>query len=123
MRQLLAIATCVGLFAGAALPVDPAVAQEADNLIALANPDGANRPSPMILRGSAVKPKGAPKHRATSEGTQIVGGRQMWFFDPATETVSGCLNRQTSTVGVREIRCTSGTLGRYHRGFGPAFSP
>lgn len=123
MRQLLAIAACLGLCAGSGLAVGLVQAEEAGNLIELANPDAANATSPMILRGSAVKPRGAPKERTALAGAQIVAGQQIWLVDPTTERVTGCLNRQTSTVGVREVRCTSGTFSRYHRGFGRAYSP
>ena len=60
---------------------------------------------PVVLRGSA----GA--------------GQRLWFFDPETRDIRSCINQQTSTVGVRIVRCYPGTLGGYRRTFGVTFQP
>lgn len=51
---------------------------------------------------------------------QVAAGRRLWLVDPATGDLRTCAVRQTSTVGVEEIRCLS---GRFRRTFGPTFAP
>ena len=53
----------------------------------------------------------------------MVAGKRLWLVDRAEGEVRSCINQDTSTVGVRVIRCTSGELGRYGRTFGAAFEP
>ena len=38
---------------------------------------------------------------------QIAAGRRLWLIDPATGDLRTCAVRNTSTVGVKEIRCLS----------------
>jgi hypothetical protein len=38
---------------------------------------------------------------------QVAAGRRLWLVDPATGDLRTCAVRQTSTVGVQEIRCVS----------------
>lgn len=81
-------------------------------------------PAPTILRGSAIEPKAAPVVEAQfGDRWQIAAGERLWLVDPQTGEVRSCINRQTSTVGVREIRCTSGERGRFRRTFGRNFNP
>jgi hypothetical protein len=76
---------------------------------------------PVVLRGSATAPRQAPAAAEAAPGYQVVGGQRLWFFDPETKDVRSCINQQTSTVGVRIVRCTTGTLGGYRRTFGVTF--
>jgi hypothetical protein len=78
---------------------------------------------PVILRGAAVAPKPAPEVVPSYQRYQVAAGRRLWFFDPVTQDIRSCINRRTSTVGVRVIRCVPGSLSGYGRTFGPAFQP
>jgi hypothetical protein len=78
---------------------------------------------PVILRGSAIAPKPVAKSVGVGGGVRIAGGRRLWMVDPATQDVRACWVGRTTDVGVRVLRCVSGTTGRYHRGFGRAFQP
>ena len=49
--------------------------------------------------------------------------RVLWLVDPVTKDLRTCAVRDTSTVGVKEIRCLSGSAGRFRRTFGPTFAP
>jgi hypothetical protein len=51
---------------------------------------------------------------------QVAAGGRLWLIDPATGDLRTCAVRQTSTVGVKEIRCLS---GRFRRTFGPTIAP
>ena len=79
-------------------------------------------PAPTILRGSVAAPK-AEMAAETSSRAEIVAGQQLWLVDRTTGEVQSCLNLQTTTVGVRDIRCTTADLGGYSRTFGPNFHP
>jgi hypothetical protein len=41
---------------------------------------------------------------------QVAAGRRLWLIDPATMDLRTCAVRNTSTVGVEEIRCLSGSI-------------
>ena len=77
---------------------------------------------PAILRGT---PATAAEPQAVEQAPrwQVVAGKRLWLVDRAEGEVRSCINQDTSTVGVRVIRCTSGELGRYGRTFGAAFQP
>ncbi len=79
-------------------------------------------PAPLILRGTPAQAKAETAAETTSQ-TQVVAGQQLWLIDRATGEVQSCLNLQTTTVGVRDIRCTTADLGGYSRTFGPNFHP
>jgi hypothetical protein len=83
-----------------------------------------DRPAPTIVRGTSAAPRPATA-AGEQEGPrwQIVAGERLWLIDRATAEVRSCSERDTSTVGLREIRCTAGDLGRYSRTFGPNFHP
>jgi hypothetical protein len=84
----------------------------------------ANTDKPVILRGAAIAPRPAAAALApTTPSYEITAGRRLWFFDPATLKIRSCINEQTTTVGVRRVRCYSGSLGGYRRTFGPTFQP
>jgi hypothetical protein len=54
---------------------------------------------------------------------QVAAGWRLWLIDPATVDLRTCAVRQTSTVGVQEIRCLSVSGSRFRRTFGPTFAP
>ena len=77
---------------------------------------------PEILRGApATRPE--PTVVQQEPRWQVVAGKRLWLVDEAKGEVRSCINQDTSTVGVRVIRCTSGELGRYGRTFGASFTP
>jgi hypothetical protein len=97
--------------------------RQSPNLLVLGQHAGAPA-APTILRGSTATPPAAVAAAPViGGGTQIVAGQQLWMIDPATGEVQSCLNLQTTTVGVRDIRCTIAELGNYSRTFGPNFHP
>jgi len=92
------------------------------HVLVLGQRAGSAAPAPTILRGSVARPATATAAE-TASPTQIVAGQQLWLVDRATGEVQSCLNLQTTTVGVRDIRCTTADLGGYSRTFGPNFHP
>jgi hypothetical protein len=128
MRHLAAAAAALGFIALALAPIGPVDAAEQDSTSRLLTGDDLRAPdrtgnAPLILRGSAVGPQPAPEVRPSAERWQVVAGRRLWLVDPVTEEVRACRLRRTTLVGVREIRCLSGSAGRFRRTFGPAFQP
>jgi hypothetical protein len=128
MRHLAAGAAALGFIALALAPIGPVDAAEQDSTSRLLTGDDLRAPdrtgnAPLILRGSAVGPQPAPEVRPSAERWQVVAGRRLWLVDPVTEEVRACRLRRTTLVGVREIRCLSGSAGRFRRTFGPAFQP
>jgi hypothetical protein len=81
-----------------------------------------DRPAPTILRGRAATPQAEPAAEA-DEGWLVLAGERLWLIDPASGEMRACRERDTSTVGRREIRCTTGELGPYSRTFGATFQP
>ncbi len=76
-----------------------------------------------ILRGSAVR-RGVvpePSYALDSGRWETFAGRRLWLVDRETGDIVSCRNRNTSTVGVRTVRCTRGTYSRYRRTFGRNF--
>ncbi|MGH6899004.1 MAG: hypothetical protein ACREJ5_21070 [Geminicoccaceae bacterium] len=124
MRNWFGTVTAVGFLAAAAVQVGtlPAAAETSTPHL-LTFGDAANGDRPVILRGSAGGPKSAPAVTPSYQRHQVAAGRRLWFFDPATQDIRSCINERTSTVGVRIIRCYSGSLSGYRRTFGPAFQP
>ena len=107
---------------GIALTSAGALAQEApatSGLLVLG--ERSDRPAPTVLRGRAATPPAATVAAEDEGRWQVVAGKRLWLIDGATGEVRSCRDRDTSTVGRREIRCTSGELGRYGRTFGPDF--
>lgn len=121
MRHLAATAAALGVLA---LALTPALAQDGARLLRM---DQLSAPAPgegpVILRGAAIAPKPAVAARPSAPSWQITAGRRLWLVDPVTEDVRACTVRNTTTVGVQELNCVSGTLGRYSRTFGPTFQP
>jgi hypothetical protein len=74
---------------------------------------GASQATPRVLRGSAIKPKPAPKRRSHVE---TVAGETFWTFDRARGRLVGCEREYGMMVGQTLIRCTQGHLPhRLHR--------
>ena len=124
MRDLMAAAAVLGFIA---LALAPAEAAEADPTPHLLTPDELSAdqrgPGPVVLRGSAIGPTPAPEVRPSAARWQVAAGERLWLVDPATQDLRTCAVRDTTQVGVKEIRCLSATAGRYRRTFGPAFAP
>jgi hypothetical protein len=80
------------------------------------------QPAPTILRGRPATPA-AVTVAPSGQRWQLLGGKRLWLVDRASGEVRSCINQDTSTVGLRVIRCTSGELGRHGRTFGAAFNP
>jgi hypothetical protein len=124
MRHALATTAAVGFLAAATIPLGslPAAAQDATpHVLTLGAPESPD--APVVLRGSAVGPGSAPAVAADTPSYQMAAGRRLWFFDPQTLQIRSCINQQTSTVGLRIVRCYRGSLGGHRRTFGPAFQP
>ena len=128
MRHLAAAAAALGVLALALAPIGPVEAAEADASPHLLTPEELSAPdqpadAPLILRGSAIGPRPLSEMRPSAARWQIAAGRRLWLVDPATEDLRTCAVRKTSTVGVKEIRCLSGSASRFRRTFGPTFAP
>jgi hypothetical protein len=124
MRHLAVTAATLGLVALALMPVEAAAADTTPGLLT-AEELNARAPGSglLILRGSAAGRKPAQAVSPSAERWQVAAGRRLWLVDPETKELRTCAWRDTSTVNVEEIRCMSGTFGRYRRTFGPAFQP
>jgi hypothetical protein len=81
------------------------------------------QPAPTVLRGTPATVRPAAVVADSGQRFQIVAGRRLWLVDQAGGEVRSCINRNTSTVGLRVVSCISTELGRFHRTFGPAFQP
>ena len=124
MRHLVATAAALGVIALALAPVESAAEDATPGLLTaeeLSPP--APGSGPLILRGSAIAPKPVPAVQSSAARWQIAAGRRLWLVDPASKDLRTCAVRDTSTVDVDEIRCLSGSSGRYRRTFGTAFQP
>jgi hypothetical protein len=131
MRKVLGItvslaALCLGLTtalsAGAhAAATDPARPSPEVLLPAVAS-SAIDPMNVAVLRGSAAPARQVTGHIDTSR-VAVVGGRRVWLVDRVTRQVRSCAVRKTSTVGVREVRCTAGSASGYRRGFGATFKP
>ena len=124
MRHLAVTAAALSLIAVVLASVE-AAAQDATPGLLTAEELNARAPGsgPLILRGSTIGRKPAPTVRSSAARWQVAAGGRLWLVDPETKEVRTCAWRDTSTVDVEEIRCRSGTFGRYQRTFGPAFQP
>ena len=123
MQRLAATAAALGLIAVALASVEAAAQDATPGLLTaeeLSLPAPESRP--LSLRGSALKPTPAVARPSFAQW-QVAAGRRLWLVHPATKDLRTCAVRDTSTVDVEEIRCLSGTFGRYSRTFGPAFQP
>jgi hypothetical protein len=121
MRHWLGTVAAVGFLAVAA--VQAGAAESSTARILTFGDAAANAEAPVILRGSAVTPQPAPTVTPAGQRYQVAAGRRLWFFDPVTQDIRSCINQQTSTVGLRIVRCYGGSLGGYRRTFGASFQP
>jgi hypothetical protein len=128
MRYPAIAAAALGFVALALAPIGPADAAEEDATPHLLTAEELNAPdqpgdAPVVLRGSAASPRSAPEMGPSAAGRQVVAGRRLWLVDPATKDLRTCAVGDTTQVGVQEIRCLSGSAGRFRRTFGPTFAP
>ena len=121
MQGRMAIAACLGIWLAGAGAAWAQGARTSPEVLALSAREAA--PAPTILRGTPAERAPAPAAEPAAQRWQIVAGKRLWLIDRATAEVRSCINRDTSTVGVREIRCISGELGRFSRTFGRNFNP
>jgi hypothetical protein len=120
MRRWMVLAAGVGIGLTSAAAAWADNARPSPQVLVLSQRAGAPA-APTILRGSAVQPKTAT---AEAGGRQaILAGQQLWLVDRESGEVQNCISRQSTTVGLREIRCTTAETGRYSRTFGPDFKP
>jgi hypothetical protein len=75
---------------------------------------------PVAVGGEKASGQVEDGQRERPLAWQVAAGRRLWLVDPATGDLRTCAVRQTSTVGIEEIRCLS---GRFRRIFGPTFAP
>jgi hypothetical protein len=128
MRHWLGTAAAVGFLAAAMIQIEapPAAAETATPHVLSLGGAAEIGDAPLILRGSAVGPKSSKSALAATsggQGYQVAAGQRLWFFDPQTLQIRSCINQQTSTVGVRIVRCYPGSLSGHRRTFGPTFQP
>ncbi len=121
MRRSMAIMAALGIGLISAGAARAEAERPSPHVVVLGQRAGA-APAPMILRGSPAQPE-AVETASDADGTQAVGGRLLWVIDRTTGEVQSCVNYQTSTVGLRAVRCTTAELGNYSRNFGRNFKP
>ena len=90
-------------------------------LIVLSERSG--QPAPTILRGTRAPVRPAATVAVGGPRFQVAGGQRLWLVDQASGEIRSCVNRQTTTVGLRVVSCTSAEIGPYHRTFGADFQP
>jgi hypothetical protein len=79
--------------------------------VAVYRGDGASAPSPIpVYRGSAVAPGYLTSAATPEPGVATVGGRRIWFVDPAEDELIGCRTVSTFAVGRDAIRCARRSL-------------
>ena len=78
---------------------------------------------PVPAGGEKASGQGGDVQRERPLTWQVAAGRRLWLIDPATGDLRTCAVRNTSTVGVEEIRCLSGSATRFRRTFGPTCAP
>jgi hypothetical protein len=62
---------------------------------------------PVAAEGEKASGQEEDVQRETPLTWQVVAGRRLWLIDRATGDLRTCAVRNTSTVGVQEIRCLS----------------
>jgi hypothetical protein len=126
MYRPMAIMAGLGMLLASIGGASAEVARPAPELLVLGSQPAAKAPkSPTILRGSAVARKPAPATAPEVIGSdwQVIAGKNVWLVDRTTGDIRSCINQQTTQVGLREVLCTPGDVGRYRRTFGPNFQP
>jgi hypothetical protein len=75
-------------------------------IVAVYRGGSASAPSPIpVYRGSAAAPGYLTAATTPEPGVAAVGGRRIWFVDPARDELIGCRTVSTFTVGRDAIRC------------------
>lgn len=122
MHRSLAFTACLILLVAAGGALAQAT-RPSPQILVFGEPRG-DQPAPSIVRGTPVERVETPAAPARDgERWQILAGKRLWLVERANGEVRACSERDTSLVGVREIRCTAGELGRYGRTFGRDFNP
>ena len=62
---------------------------------------------PVAAGGEKVSGQEEDAQRERSLTWQVAAGRRLWLINPTTGDLRTCAVRNTSTVGVKEIRCLS----------------
>lgn len=94
---------------------NPAHAQSTAGAARVVVPEGQDRgaeAAPRVLRGSAIKPKPAPKRTSRLATAEIIAGDTFWSFDRARGRLVACEREYGVMVGQTFIRCTQGHLPR-----------
>ena len=124
-------------------PVERPAGAPQDVRATVVTPEGRRQPSATVERQqvpmgdgetvTVLRPVATGDEQATGQDKdvqretpltwQVAAGWRLWLVDPATEDLRTCAVRNTSTVGVKEIRCLSGSTSRFGRTFGPTFAP
>jgi hypothetical protein len=78
---------------------------------------------PVVAGGEKASGQEEDVQRERPLTWRVAAGWRLWLIDPATKDLRTCAVRQTSTVGVQEIRCLSVSASRFRRIFGPTFAP
>jgi hypothetical protein len=68
---------------------------------------------PLAAVGEKASGQANAVQREMPVGWQMAAGRRLWLIDPATGDLRTCAVRNTSTVGVDEIRCFSVSGARF----------
>jgi hypothetical protein len=114
MQTRAILAAGVGLALTAALPAGPAAAQpeppstSSSRMIIMGEVAAERSAQVTILRGSAIGPKPLPE--PPPDQWQLLAGKRLWVVNPATGELVNCRARNTSTVGLRVVGCTTGQL-------------
>jgi hypothetical protein len=119
-------------------PVQRAAGAPRDVRATLVTPEGRHQQSATVERQqvpvgdgetvTVLRPVAAGGEKASGQEEdmprqkpltwQIAAGSRLWLIDPATGDLRTCAVRQTSTVGVQEIRCLSVSGSRFRPTFG-----
>ena len=108
-------------------PVEQPAGAPQDVRATVVTPEGRDRQSATVERQqvplhdgetvTVLRPVAAADEKASGQDEDVqrerpltlklTAGRRLWLIDPATGDLRTCAVRQTSTVGVQEIRCLS----------------
>ncbi len=122
MHRPMAIVAGLGILLACMGGASGEVARATPELLVLGNQPAAK--APTILRGSAVARKPvAVAPEVIGSDWQVIAGKNVWLVDRTTGAIRSCINQQTTQVGLREVLCTPGDVGRFRRTFGPNFQP
>lgn len=90
----------------------PFVSAEAQRLVEFGDPavTGQQAAGPIVLRGSAIAPKPAPKREEGAWRIGLNAGENLWLIDRERARLTFCERRFGTNVGARLIACTSRDL-------------